>query len=394
MPDLSVSLFPSQQDVVNEVIARLEDGHRSITVGGLAGTGKTTVIGWLPEIMDLQPQQVAYCAYTGKAATVINRRYPEAQATTIHRLIYLPVERHDRECPRWKNATQPCAWLADCEMTYRARNGLPPELKLIIVDEASMVPEAIHDQLLSYGVPVVWVGDHGQLPPVMSSFNLMEHPDLLLTEIHRQSAESAILRAAMTVRRSDKPLSVGRYRRGELVVRRSNTLVPGFNVDQLYAGEFTYLVPTNTMRVALNKGVRAQLGYPRERPAVGDRVVCLRNNMKMGVYNGLTGTITWMGEQEKQKQRIEVAVDGEDRTYVGEAYLPQFNNTESLTQEIHREEADLWDYSYALTVHKAQGSEYEHVVVFAYTHKTSERRRWLYTAITRAKKQLEIIYPQ
>lgn len=391
-----------QQKAAQEIANRLGAGQQSVTLGGLAGTGKTTLVGHLGEVLGLGAGQIAYCAFTGKASSVINKKYPQAQATTIHGLIYKAIERHCNDCPaRFRQDDEkPGAAMRfchdgncpECRINFVQKHKLPDSVELIVVDEASMVPEVLYDHLIIYGIPIVWVGDHGQLPPVKSAHNLMEDPDIRLERVHRQVANSPILKLAMQVRNTERPPRAGVLYGEGVSVRKGGSFAS--NMEEWADGSLCVLVPTNALRSAINKAVRRTMGYPKDTPCGGDRVVCLRNNPDKGIYNGMTGVITQIEADiwGEPAYSALIKLDGEDRVYQGRILSTQFGALETH-REVSRREADLWDWGYALTVHKAQGSEYPRVIVRADLAKVSNRTRWLYTAITRATEQLEVIYP-
>jgi exodeoxyribonuclease-5 len=376
-----LELTTEQAEAVREVRALFQTGRREVTLGGLAGTGKTTLAKALPRAFNLGPDAVAYCAFTGKAAAVLNKKLGGKVATTIHGLIYQKVENHCDKCPRLLDEDARChnAACPRCTLEWERKYSLEPNIKLIVVDEASMIGEVIHDDLASYGVKIIWIGDHGQLPPVSGSLNLMEAPDVRLETIHRQAADSPILKLALEARQS------GRIPYGEFG--------PGV-VKHRADGSFEYrdgtlvLCGLNRTRVKLNRAVRANLGLTSELPQVGDRVICLRNNRYAGVYNGSTGTLTDI-EHGRGLHYIAVDLDG-GGSYAGRCLPEQFGAEKTMSDAPRG--TDLWDFGYALTVHKAQGSEADSVILFEEPFGPPDvRRRWLYTAITRAKEQLEII---
>jgi exodeoxyribonuclease-5 len=179
------SLSPDQKSVLDAMISWNIDSHRApyITVGGYAGTGKTTVLAeFRNELTKLSElTKVAFCSYTGKAARVLQNRLIAHGALrlvdsvgTIHSLMYSPVEdERTQEIVGWEKTKEIKA-------------------DLIVIDEASMVDETIWFDLQSYGIPIVAVGDHGQLPPVRGNFNLMQDPQIKLEKIHRQNEGNPI----------------------------------------------------------------------------------------------------------------------------------------------------------------------------------------------------------
>jgi ATP-dependent exoDNAse (exonuclease V) alpha subunit len=380
-----ITLSDDQREVVDQIDEWWRNGDEDdleLRIGGLAGTGKTTIAGLLPERLGLQREAVAYCAFTGKAASALNERLVSPGATTIHRLIYHPREVHCASCPAGSLGSARCHGpCKDCYIHWERRDELDPGLELIIVDESSMVDEWIYGDLRSYGVPIVWIGDHGQLPPVRGNFNLMEDPDLRLEKVHRHVAGSPILNLAMMARREGR-VPFGEF--GPGVRKRTANGGLDLDLDQLPL----LLCWMNRTRIGLNRHVRDALGHPPERPVVGDHLICLRNNYGMGILNGMPGVLQGV-EAGKGSYDVEILLESGD-TYRGPIASDQFNR-EGRPQVVSRD-VDLFDYGYALTVHKAQGSEAEHVVLLE-EHRESapDHARWLYTGITRAKISLEIV---
>lgn len=243
-----------------------------------------------------------------------------------------------------------------------------------------MIPEDMYYAMRRHGIPIIWIGDHGQLPPVNSDFDLMREPDIALESIHRQLADSPILQLAHQARNNGK-VPFGEFGPGVLKRERDGTLEVNFEAGDLL------LCGRNVTRVQLNKTIRAAKGYPDNKPVIGDRLICLRNNRGRGVVNGMLGRIEAIHNAELWKYGATIALaNGE--TYEGLIAKEQFN--QEKTQSDLRN-MDLWDYGYALTVHKAQGSEANRVVLIEEWLKDTDHRRWLYTGITRAKRELEII---
>lgn len=375
------TLSTEQASAVRQVRNLYRDGRQEVTLGGLAGTGKTTIAKELPRVFKLGRHEVAYCAFTGKAAAVLNKKLGGRYATTIHGLIYSRIEYHCEACPRSESEEARCHSVTcpKCITEWMRKPVLEPEIRLIVVDEASMINETIHDDLASYGVRILWIGDHGQLPPISGSLNLMDDPDVRLEAIHRQAADSPIIQLAMLAR-SEGKIPYGEF--GPGVVKR-----PSDGAFEWTDGTLA-LCGRNKTRVSLNRAVRANLELNPSHPVPGDRLICLRNNKYAGIYNGMTGTLTEI-EFNKGTFLMTVDIDGGGE-YRGRC-LPEQFGAERTISEVPRS-TDLWDYGYVLTVHKAQGSESDRVLLFEEPFGDWDaRRRWLYTAITRAKQELEII---
>jgi exodeoxyribonuclease V len=362
-----------------------------MTLGGYAGTGKTTLIAYLRKALREHDETatVAFCAYTGKAARVLQERLRALRVarrgdsvSTIHSLIYTSEEGPGGSV-RWirKDAL---------------------DRDLIIVDEASMVDEAIWKDLLSFGVPILAVGDHGQLPPVGSAFNLMSEPQLRLERIWRQAADSPIIEVA-TLARSTGIIPVREFGPG---VRKLDRALPesGQTVQELLEGwkpEMMILCGYNATRVNLNSAIRGMRDITSAEPQPGDQVVCLRNNRVKHIYNGMLGRVVRMapasGPEGAAWYEAEIELEGEDYVYGGYVLREQFGSRETLRDmplAPDGERGDLWDFGYALTVHKAQGSQADRVLVFEERFPRSsdeEWRQWLYTAVTRAVRELTVV---
>jgi exodeoxyribonuclease-5 len=382
-----MQLSEDQEKALAKLLAWYQDPERSrfITLGGYAGTGKTTLIAVLRnELLRLDKSlRFAFCSYTGKAAQNLKNKLKEAGAlsardsvSTIHGLIYNPREDSDGRISGWDRKDE-------------------LERGLIIVDEASMVDALIWTDLLSYNIPIIAVGDHGQLPPISGNFNLMQTPQLLLTQIHRQAEGNPIIKVSQFARTTGL---VPPERYGPGVVKylkedcdaqeKSGELLESYSPDTLI------LCGYNNTRVRINQFMRAARGYETPKPAGGDRVICLRNNHKKGIYNGMLGTIENIAPARKDWYQAEIQLDDRERLYEGLIYAPQFNAGKGVNFTKDRKlamEGDLFDFGYALTVHKAQGGQARRVVLFEerFAQMDDEMwRRWLYTGVTRAEEEL------
>ncbi len=386
----SFKLSPDQKKVLDALMAWNTESMRApyITVGGYAGTGKTTVIAeFRNELTKLsEATKIAFCSYTGKAARVLQNRLKKHDALrivdtvgTIHSLMYSPVENDKEEIVGWEKRKEIKA-------------------DLIVVDEASMVDEFIWNDLLSYGIPIVAVGDHGQLPPVRGSFNLMQEPHVKLEKIHRQSEGNPIIMVSLLAR-TDGVIPMGKF--GDKV-RKVNRYDPESREQigtllESYNQETMFLCGYNKTRVDLNKYIRKMRGFETEFPKPRDRVICLRNNHTAQIFNGMLGTIETIEMRGDGNYFAEIALDGEDYPFRGDILADQFNAPAGLNFTSNRaitRQFDLFDFGYALTVHKAQGSQSRRVILFEERFakmNDDEWRRWLYTGVTRAEDELIIV---
>jgi len=270
------------------------------------------------------------------------------------------------------------AWNLNVDSDLRGAN-------LLVIDEISQVSNSMATDLLSFGVPILVLGDPYQLPPIGDGGYFTEaQPDFLLTEIHRQARDSAVIRLA-TMARETGVLPPGTY---EDPSGAHSIVTDTADPDQLLDVE-QVIVGTNKVRHRVNGWVRRQRGLDgRGRlPVIGDRLVCLRNFAELGLMNG--GLYESIGDAEE--------ID--DRTCLVKIQSLDFPEQDSFSCVAHKalfhgdpEDVDPWrwdqaqgfDFSYALTAHKAQGSQYSRVAIRADWPGKETWRRWLYTAVSRA----------
>jgi exodeoxyribonuclease V len=385
-----ISLSTDQQKALDNIMSWYFTENRSkfITLGGYAGTGKTTLISVFRKNLHKQNKKlkIAFVSFTGKAARVLRNKLTETKSLydqdfcgTIHSFIYSPIVNDREEIIGWQMREE-------------------IEADLIIVDEASMVDEKIWTDLLSYNIPIVAVGDHGQLPPISGNFNLMGKPNLKLEEIHRQAKGNPIIQLSILAR-SQGTISVGKFGiniekfdKQEIENQeRVGELLQSYNEDTLILCGFNYT------RIKLNGFVRSALEFESIEPHIGDRVICLRNNHKKKIYNGMLGTIDRIESEDEHWYSAQLLLDDDEQHFQGLIYKKQFNSPTGINFTEMRGKAlmgDLFDFGYALTVHKAQGSQAKRVILFEERsqHMDDEMwSRWLYTGITRAEEELFII---
>ena len=383
---------PDQERALGEIMTWTSEAFQGkgapyLTLGGYAGTGKTTLIAHLRNLLaEKKPElKVAFCAFTGKASQVLHGKLKDLDAlggedsvSTIHALIYEAIVDDDGRLIEW-----------------RKRKRVPAGL--IILDEASMVGQGIFTDLLSHGVPILAVGDHGQLPPINDSFSLMSQPDIRLEEIHRQAQDSPIIRLSMDVRERGR-IPFGSFGQGVSKIRAHDLDLEGWVSSQ--SSDTLVLAGRNATRIHLNRKIRGLLGFEGDEPQLRDRVICLRNNWEKRIFNGQLGSIEGIGsgperEGERHWWKLEVAFD-DGAIYSGLASRHQFLQPKTLMEVPGlraSEMGELFDYGYALTVHKAQGSQAKRVLVFEerILREESDWRRWLYTAVTRAETELTVV---
>ncbi len=241
---------------------------------GYAGTGKTTLAKHIAEGVD---GEVKFAAFTGKAASVMRGKGCHG-ASTIHSLIYRTRESGE-EIPSFDLWDEAPASKAD----------------LIIIDECSMVDAELGRDLMSFGVPLLVLGDPAQLPPIQGGgFFTEAEPDAMLTEVHRQAQDDPIVRLSMDIRAGEY-LEPGRYGETEVVAKSDLDPQRVLDADQVLVGR-------NATRRAYNTRMRERRGFEDTMPEAGDKLVCLRNNRKKALFNGGLWTVKARGQRKSGSQ--------------------------------------------------------------------------------------------
>jgi exodeoxyribonuclease-5 len=387
-------LSPDQAKAVQQLYRWFKEGkEQTITLGGYAGTGKTTLASVLRWVLNERHADlsVAFCAFTGKATHVLRQRLeaanmllPQDTCSTLHALLYVPYVAKDGSILGWHRAKE-------------------VEANLIIVDEASMVTEDLWRDLVSLNVPIIAIGDHGQLPPVGGSFNLVQEPKIRLEQIHRQAAGNPILTLAQEARTTGR-IEPGIYGKGIEKLSYANDdgdRIREITEDLLSSKkDVLILCGRNTTRQKLNTAARATLGFETGEPEGGDKVVCLKNSYAVAgepLYNGMIGTIETLSEEGAHWYDATISFPGEEREFSGIISRHQFGKDAVLDKFegiSPKQIGERFDFGYALTVHKAQGSQADTVLLFEERFQKmsdDDWKRWLYTAVTRAKKKLYIV---
>lgn len=372
--------FSLQQDEALKAVSHwLKEGRSPVfRLFGYAGTGKTTLAKHFAENVD---GEVLFAAFTGKAAQVLRSR-GASNARTIHSLIYRP--RGEEEV-----ADEETGKTSISPMFSINRQSPLAKAALIIIDECSMVDEQLGRDLMSFGTPILVLGDPGQLPPVTGGgFFTEQEPDFLLSEIHRQAKDNPIIQLAMDVREG-REIMRGDYGSAQVISKADVTQSLVLDADQV-------LVGTNRTRRRYNQRLRELKGFSADYPQSGDKLVCLRNDPAKGLLNGSLWQVM-SSSRETVKPGINLMIRPEDDDMDrGAAKIKllkaAFEETETEIPWSTRKRYDEFDFGYALTVHKAQGSQWNNVVLFdeSYAFRDS-RERWLYTAITRAAETLTIV---
>ena len=340
-------------------------------------TGKSTIISHFINqsgLMDV----TAFATFTGKASLVLqNKGLP---ATTIHKLIY----------NAYRNKVTG-------NFYFKLKPILDRKIKLIVIDEVSMVPMQLLTDLMSFNIPLVCLGDPGQLEPIGEDNGLLKNPNIFLEEIHRQAQDNSIIKLSMMVRQGEK-LPVITDDPFVKVLKKEDLTLPMLQwADQI-------LCSKNITRRTINHEMRQAMGFTDPLPEKGDKLICLHNYWDFlnddgfPLINGTVGKVTdivkgkdsgilpqqcFIDFQAVYTEPEFYSINADPNIFKGIA--PQKNLLKNK-RIIHE-----FDYGYAITIHKSQGSSFEKVLIYEEYLKGAGHARLLYTAITRASEKLVLI---
>ena len=416
MDEREVSLTADQADaaaLIEEWFLHLNT--QIFVLCGYAGTGKTFLVDYVVRQLGLIPGESAvFVAPTGKAASVLIRA--GVPASTVHSLIYTREE--DIEVDENGEV------VSERFLRFVKKEKIDSAIRLIVLDETSMVSDDVLRDLLSFGVKCLCCGDPAQLPPVKGSNTLLSMPVVTLKEIVRQEKDNPIVRLAERVRRGGVPL-YGEDGCVSVIPRRE--LTPQLR-ERLFTQADQIIVGTNRTRNAVNRETRMFRGIAADAllPCDGEKLVCTLNDWSktlnekgdFHLVNGIIGTCHNVREQLDGLGQLDFTPDflpdtledlpfdagiftrgqyfhgyGAKACLLTNGILVHEGNLETLRRfKVRREDAVCrFEFAYAVTCHKAQGSEYDFVVVLDESGYFEDGKQWLYTAVTRAKKRLIVV---
>lgn len=420
----------------------IKGGSPVTILDGYAGTGKSTILPFIIDDLGFDPQSVAFVAPTGKAAKVMRTKlraqYPGVMTSTVHSAIYrakpAPVGKlesdlygHQEDLSRYLVETPPGErdqhkvthlkksikrLEMELESAYRddklsfnlnVDSGIQAA-SLIVMDERSMANEQMADDLSFFGVPILAIGDPGQLPPVEGNMGFGTKADFHLDEIHRQAADNPIIRVSVMARNGDD-IPIGKY--GDAVeVMWASDYEHDFDAEN----QPQFLVGVNKTRWRYTQMLRHQFGIiesPRQLlgPRTGEPLIICKNNREYpSLVNGAECTALSDGDLTKGQATMPMSFEDDDGVAYNHKNVFQglFEEHYSQTQGKFsapgsiayraRQRAINADWAYAITVHKSQGSQWDHIVLKDESgcfRKDSHRH--MYTGITRAAKTLKIL---
>lgn len=379
-----MELTQKQEEGLKSAVARYRENEKYTVIAGYAGTGKTTLVKFIIAALNIPPEDVCYIAYTGKAVSVLKENGCK-NAMTAHKLLYKSYLNKDGS------------------FINIPREILEKNYRVIVVDEISMLPNQMWELLMRHDAYVIALGDPGQLPPIGADNHLLDHPHVFLDEIMRQAKESEIIHLTMKIRNGE-PLTY--YKGKEVRVIPKSEICSGLYqwADQIIAGK-------NITKNVVNMQMRELLGFSGSLMD-GDKIICLKNNWDLvsnyeePLVNGLIGVAknpkVLLDPYVKKKISVDFYPNFLDDTEIfkdlkidkqlldtGKPSIDK-TNFKKFPKKVSKE-LQQFDYAYCITCHKSQGSQYDKVLVLEEYLKTSDHKKWLYTAATRAKKKLIIV---
>ena len=387
-------LTKSQEKGLKTAIERYKQNFKYVTISGYAGSGKSTLVRFIIDAINIDKEKVCYCAFTGKAAEVL-RKKGNKNVCTLHKLLYEHIPKPNGG--------------------FFKKKKLQLEYNIIVVDEVSMAPKSLIDLLFSHNVYIICLGDPGQLPPINKNEDnhLLDNPHIFLDEIMRQAQESEIIQLTMKIR-NNEPID---YYNGKDV-----KIIP---YSQLTTGVLQWgdqiLTATNAKREAINNQMRLLAGRDGA-PQNGDKIICLRNYWDDLSNNGdalVNGSIGILQNSFKTWREIPKVVKGNIKKFdvlIGDLVIPETNDVYNLVEmdynmfltgkkccdwklsyklgKLKHKYGEIvpkeFTYAYAITYWKAQGSEWDNVVVLEenFPYDKDTHRRAMYTALTRASEKV------
>lgn len=358
-----MKLSKEQSDIITNCISGLKNKKKRIVITGLAGTGKSVTTNALANELELLGYRVLTLAPTGKSANVLRIKGREAQ--TIHHVVYdfkgIYTSYNDKEIPIFQ---------------IKGLKNIK-EVDILIVDESSMVTTKMKKDIESRFNQVIWVGDHGQLEPIGANPKLFETPDYVLNTIFRQKKGSGIINSAHGAR------ATGEIEENEdvLVSGDWKEILNNKRIDQVICG-------FNKSRVEINSWIRKKDGRTNL-IEIGDKLICLKNNYEFSLYNGMGLQVEDIHYSTNRSTYITALTDT-DEELTFPVIHSGFDNGSIQEKDLRFDEV-VADYGYAITCHKAIGSEWNNVLLLNQSFHRWDHSKWIYTGLTRAKEKSYVI---
>lgn len=374
-----------------------DTGDQLYEIDGPAGSGKTTLILYIIEKLGLKLSDVLFVAYMGKAVSQMARN--GLPARTIHSSCYdckkVVVKDEDGKTVFYPNGKP------KTKIQFVLKEKIPGKPKLIVIDEAYMVPEAIGKDLLSFGIPTIATGDTHQLPPIFGKPYFLNNPNTSLKEVMRQKEGDPIVYLSRRLLQK-KPLIEGVY--------GNSCVIPKKNLSEFMLKHADVVITgTNKLRSEVNNLFResflrlSSLEYPN----YGEKIICRKNNWDKNIKengetyltNGLAGFVDYVERETYNKNSItlDFRPDFTKKNFKNlKISIPYINLPPGKNSDFFPPiGVNLFEYAYAITTHLSQGSQYENVVFLKennFFNNEDDYYRLLYTAVTRAISSLTYVY--
>lgn len=395
-----------------------ENNSKPFVIMGVAGAGKTVLVKFIVQELNLHENEVSYVTFTGKAASVLTSK--GNKATTIHKLIYDPISDEEEKKNAILEGKIDPKELEKNDIIFIKKSGLPENLKLIVVDEFFMVSKDIMDDLMSFGIRIIALGDPCQLPPPFGNINdLYKHPDVFLDEPLRQSLDNPIIYLANKARNHER-IKVGDYGDSVIVTDKSHMLMDNFkNANQIIACK------NNTVK-KLNHFYRKNiLNIKQCIPIKGEKLICLRNNWSLeieednNVTNMINGLNNYLETDISINKNLQLGICDIRPEFFKDHVFKNINIDLLYFLYNYNKEDELWDptninrydysqvlkkrrfienksinkftYGYTVTCHKMQGSEVKNAYFIFEPLGKNTYWELLYTGITRASEKLTLV---
>lgn len=381
-------LTKGQKELINEVVKWYNnDIDEDFVYSGPAGTGKTTVIPYIIDEIGLDTDEVLYVAFTGKASSVLMQK--GFDASTIHSAFFdlkeIPVRKDGKLI--LKNG-RPVT-----KIKFVEKEHISPRIKLIVIDEWSMVNNEFMKVIYKFGIPVIASGDKYQLRPVFGECPFADKIKYNLTEITRQAKNSGIVELATMIRNGEPLPHYCKFRKEARIIGKE------YLEDKHLLNADIILTAKNKTRNSFNDRVRKLHRHSGKLPEVGDKLINRKNDWSktlcgIPLVNGIIGKCIHpirMDECNLSRgiYRMDFQPDYiDDEFEYYEALKCDYN---FLNEKCGDKEINLFndgakiEYAEAITVHLAQGSQYGNVV---YWDEWVGDRKFMqqirYTAVTRA----------
>jgi exodeoxyribonuclease-5 len=357
---------------------------QTFVLGGIGGSGKTSMILQLITILGLSNYNVLFAAFTGKAVSILRQK--GLTANTIHKTFY-NIRKGSKG-----------------QFFFTLKSSLPGFIKLIVIDEFSMINDKMIQDILSFGIPVIFTGDPYQLPPVIGKNTIMEDEknfDYILTKVMRQNTESALFKLTMDIR-NGKDLDFGIY--GNCRVCHLKDIEDILKYDMILCWK-------NSTRRRFNRAVRQKLNFTSVYPQKNEKLICMKTNyfyqmdfedipifpvnglifVSLNTYKNKTVDSFSLRYKPEYIQSNKYYFDTKCDKICFDNYLNDIDKDPILIDDMDLENV-LLDFAYCCTTHRAQGSEWNKVLLIdEFRGPSNVYSKWIYTAASRSREYIDIV---